>query len=49
MQCDEIAKVLLANQQLPKHITGEEGVQDMKILEAIYLAARTGKKININP
>lgn len=48
VQCDEIAKVLLANQQLPKHITGEEGIQDMKILEAIYTAARTGKKIYIN-
>lgn len=49
MQCDEIAKVLLTNRQLPKHITGEEGIQDMKILESIYLAARTGKKVTINP
>jgi predicted dehydrogenase len=48
IQCDEIAKVLLANQQLPKHITGEEGMQDMRILEAIYTAARTGKKVNVN-
>lgn len=48
VQCDEIGKVLLANQQLPKHITGEEGIQDMKILEAIYLAARNGEKIAIS-
>ena len=46
-QCDEIAKVLLANQQLPSHITGEEGWKDMKILDAIYEAARTGKKVLI--
>lgn len=48
MQCDEIAKVLLSNKPLPRHITGEEGIQDMKILEAIYQAARTGKKVTIN-
>jgi predicted dehydrogenase len=44
-QCDEIAKVLLANKQLPDHITGEEGMKDMKILEAIYEAAQTGNRI----
>jgi predicted dehydrogenase len=48
VQCDEIGKVLLANQKLPRHITGEEGIQDMKILEAIYMAAQTGKKITIS-
>jgi len=46
-QCDEIAKVLLENKQLPSHITGEEGIKDMRILEAIYEAARTGKKVSI--
>jgi predicted dehydrogenase len=46
-QCDEIAKVLLANKQLPAHISGEEGLKDMKILEAIYEAAATGKKVTI--
>jgi len=44
-QCDEIAKLILANKQLPDHITGEEGFKDMRILQAIYQAARTGKKI----
>ncbi len=44
-QCDEIAKVLLANKQLPSHISGEEGFKDMKILQAIYEAAGNGKKI----
>lgn len=47
-QMDEIAKVLLANQSLPEHITGEEGLKDLKIMEAIYESANTGKKIWLN-
>ena len=47
VQCDEIGKVLLDNRQLPVHISGEEGLKDMRILEAIYEAARTGRKISI--
>jgi predicted dehydrogenase len=46
-QCDGIAKILLENKQLPNHITGEEGIKDMRIVEAIYEAARTGKKVVI--
>ena len=46
-QCDEIAKVLLANQPLPDHINGEEGWKDMKILNAIYEAASMGKMVPI--
>ncbi len=44
-QCDEIAKVLLQNKQLPNHINGEEGWKDVRILEAIYEAAATGKRV----
>jgi len=47
VQCDEIAKVLLANQKLPDHISGKEGMQDVKIMQAIYKAAETGKRIAI--
>ncbi|MEO6548584.1 MAG: Gfo/Idh/MocA family oxidoreductase, partial [Ferruginibacter sp.] len=47
-QCDEIAKVLLANKLLPGHIAGEEGWKDMKVLQAIYKAAETGKKVVIS-
>jgi predicted dehydrogenase len=46
-QCDEIAKVLLAGKQLPAHIAGEEGLKDMKVLQAIYEAAATGKRVLI--
>ena len=44
-QCDEIAKVLLENKKLPDHITGEEGMRDVKIMQAIYRAAETGTKV----
>jgi len=46
-QCDAIAKILLEHQQLPGHITGEEGYKDVRIMQAIYEAARTGKKISL--
>lgn len=46
-QCDEIAKVLLANKKLPSHITGEEGWKDMKVIDAAYKAARNGSRVLI--
>jgi predicted dehydrogenase len=46
-QCDEIAKVLLENKKLPDHISGKEGMQDVKIMQAIYSAAETGKRVLI--
>ena len=46
-QCDEIAKVILANKPLPDHIRGEEGLRDVRILQAIYEAARTGRKVSL--
>ncbi|MRX41123.1 gfo/Idh/MocA family oxidoreductase [Flavobacterium sp. LC2016-23] len=44
-QMDEIAKLLLENKKLPNHITGEEGLKDIKVINAIYKAAETGKKV----
>jgi predicted dehydrogenase len=44
-QLDGIAKLLLENKPLPSHISGEEGWKDMKVIDAIYEAAATGKKI----
>lgn len=46
-QLDGIGKLILANEQLPNHIKGEEGLKDMKVLQAIYEAASTGKMISI--
>ncbi|MEO8238333.1 MAG: Gfo/Idh/MocA family oxidoreductase [Flavobacterium sp.] len=47
MQMDEIAKLLLENKKLPNHITGEEGLKDIKVINAIYKAAETGMKISL--
>jgi predicted dehydrogenase len=46
-QCDEIAKVILAGKDLPDHISGEEGYRDVRILQAIYRSAETGKRISL--
>jgi predicted dehydrogenase len=37
--------MILDNQKLPTHITGEEGMKDMKVIEAIYKAARIGGRV----
>jgi predicted dehydrogenase len=44
-QLDGMGKLLLENKPLPNHINGEEGIKDLRIMEAIYEAATTGKKI----
>ena len=46
-QMDGIAKFIIEKKQLPNHISGEEGLKDMKVLEAIYKAARIGKKVSL--
>jgi len=46
-QLDGICSVILENKPLPNHITGEEGLKDMLVIEAVYEAAKTGKKITI--
>ena len=46
-QMDAISKVILENKQMPDHISGLEGWKDMKVLDAIYKAAETGKKVRI--
>ncbi|MEN9568957.1 MAG: hypothetical protein RL172_188 [Bacteroidota bacterium] len=45
VQCDEIAKPILAGTPLPNHITGIEGFKDLKVMDAIYAAATSGNKI----
>ncbi len=44
-QLDGIGKLILESKQLPNHISGEEGLKDIKILEAIYESATIGKKV----
>ena len=44
---EEICKSFLESGKFPEHITGPEGLKDMKILMSIYEAAATGKKISL--
>jgi predicted dehydrogenase len=44
-QVDGIATYLLQKKPLPTHISGEEGRKDLRVLEGIYQAARSGGKV----
>lgn len=44
-QIDGIGKFILEHKPLPSHISGEEGLKDMIIIDAIYKAAATGEKV----
>jgi len=46
-QLDGIGKMILENKNLPYHISGEEGLRDMKVIEAIYKVAGTEEKVFI--
>jgi predicted dehydrogenase len=44
-EMDDFAQCILNNQ--PTKVPGEEGLRDLKIMMAIYEAARTGKTVNL--
>ena len=44
-QLDGIGKFILAKKQLPKHISGEEGLKDIRVIEGIYAAAENDGKV----
>ena len=44
-QMEEFAGIILENKQPIVPVDGEEGLKDVKIIDAIYEAAKTGKKI----
>jgi predicted dehydrogenase len=46
-QMDALAKFFLSNTSVPNHISGYEGLKDLKVIEAIYKAAASGRKENI--
>ncbi len=46
-QLDGIGKLLIENKPLPDHISGKEGLIDLCVMEAIYTAANTGKKVDV--
>jgi predicted dehydrogenase len=46
-QMDQMARIILDGMQPEIPIDGEEGLKDMKIIDAIFEAAKTGKKVNL--
>lgn len=44
VQMDEMSAIILSGKQPVVPVDGEEGVKDMKIIDAIYRAVKTGKK-----
>jgi len=44
---DEMAEIILNNKKPIVPVDGEEGLKDMKIVDAIYLATKTGKRIDL--
>lgn len=47
VQMDEMAGVILENKQPIVPVDGEEGLKDMKIIDAIYSAIKTGGRIDL--
>ena len=44
---DAVCKDLMDGKTLPDHVTGAEGKRDVRLLQAIYRAAETGKVVNL--
>ena len=47
VQMDEISKMVNQGKKPEVPMDGEEGVKDMKIVDAIFLAVKTGKKVDL--
>jgi predicted dehydrogenase len=47
MQMEEMAGIILQGKQPVVPVDGEEGVKDMKIIDAIYQALQRGKKVDL--
>lgn len=45
VQMDEMSAIILENKQPVVPVDGEEGLKDMKIIDAIYKATKTGQKV----
>lgn len=46
-QMDQMAGIILQGKQPIVPVDGEEAVKDLKIIDAIYLAAKTGNKVDL--
>jgi predicted dehydrogenase len=47
VQMEEMSGIILGGKQPIVPVDGEEGLKDLKIIDAIYLAVKTGKKIDL--
>lgn len=47
VQMDEMAGIILQGKQPMVPVDGEEGLKDLKIIDSIYLAVKTGKKVKL--
>jgi len=46
-QMEEMAAIILQGKKAEVPLDGEEGLKDLKIIDAIYLAVKTGKKVDL--
>ena len=47
VQMDEMAGMILQGKKPLVPVDGEEGLKDLKIIDAIFEAAKTGKKVDL--
>ena len=47
VQMDEMSDIILKGKKPSVPVDGTEGVKDMKIIDAIFLAVKTGKKVDL--
>ena len=47
VQMDEMAQIIFEDKKPVVPVNGEEGVKDLKIIDAIYQAVKTGNKIHL--
>ena len=46
-QMEEMAEIILRGKQAIVPVDGEEALKDLKIIDAIYFAVKTGKKVDL--
>ena len=47
VQMEEMSAMILENKKPLIPLDGEEGLKDLKIIDAIYLAVKTGQKVDL--
>jgi predicted dehydrogenase len=47
IQMDEMSDIILGGKQPIVPVDGEEGVKDLRIMDAIYMAAKSGERVGL--